>query len=95
MSIYTSSPEHSEKDTPGHLEKDTTVIASFPTRWPVCVKDERSGKKGLRLTKLSRFRSQVQMLRTAATSESAAALLGWETEFESQQKLAVGLTTSV
>lgn len=50
MSIYTSSPQHSEKDT--------TVIASFPTWGPVCAKDERSGKKGLWLTKLSWFRSQ-------------------------------------
>lgn len=94
-SIYTSSPEHSEKDTPGHLEKDTTVIASLPTRWPVRVTHERSGKKGLRLTKRSRCRSHVQMLHPAPTSGIGHGFPCRETEFESRQKLAAGLTTPV
>lgn len=61
VSIYTSSPKHSEKGT--------TCTASFPSQWPVCVDHRRSGNKMIRLTKLSPLKPQVQMLHSTPANE--------------------------
>lgn len=68
VSIYISCPEL--------LEKDTISIASFPSQWPVSVKHPCSGNKGLRPTKLSQFKSQVQTLHTPTSASPQLSMPG-------------------